>query len=271
MPLRIIHTNKTDSATLSVSPSENASFPVANLTTAMRGDVLRTTGVSAQQIRAVWGSAQSVSAAALCQHNLTAAATWRVRLYSDNAFTTSVYDSGTVTAYDSAGIGTLDAITDPSFIGYKNSVLWFSAVNAQSMTIDLTDAANPAGYLSAARMIVGGYTELAYNFDWGHPLNAIDPTTQSTTLGGSLLSQDNGPIKRELQLDFARLAATDRNFMFDLIRTKGKGKDVYVSAWPGATGKKERDYQFAAKLTAWQGVAQPMLNYYGTSATFGEY
>ena len=54
---------------------------------------MSTSGISAQQLRATWAANVSIAAVALCHHNLTASATWRVRLYSDAAFTTQVYDS----------------------------------------------------------------------------------------------------------------------------------------------------------------------------------
>jgi hypothetical protein len=269
MPTRlsIIHTNQADAGTLSVSPAENASFPVANLKTQFRGETLRTTGLSAQQLRAVWPATVSISAIALCRHNLTAAATWRVRLYSDAAFTTSVYDSGSVTAYDNAGMGTLDAINDASFREYKNSVLWISATNARSMTIDLTDAGNSDGYLEAARLFAGPYTELTRNFDWDHTLTLVSKSSQGDTFGGSTTSSWGGPIKRELELPMSMLPQTDRDFIFDLIRTKDVNGDFFLSAWPGRGGKETRDYQGWAKLKSWQGIARPLLNYYGSSVT----
>lgn len=271
MSLRFIALNKADAATLSVSPTENTTYPIANLKTILRSEVLRTTGLTSQQLRAVWATNQTIGAVALCQHNLTAAATWRVRLYSDVAFTTNIYDSGTVTAYDSTEIGTLDAITDASFIGFKNSVVWFTAVTtAKSMTIDLNDSGNADGYLKAARLFAGPYDQLTKNFAWGYTLTPVSPTTQSVTLGGSRLSQYNGPVTRSLDLPFDRVPAADKSYLFDLCRTKELGGDVFLSAWPGSAGKLERDHQMWAKITAMQGFDHPLLNFYGTKATFGE-
>ena len=266
MPTRlsIIHTNRADSATLSVSPAENVSYPIANLTTHLRGDTLRTTGLGTQQLRATWPANVSISAVALCRHNLTAAATWRIRLYSDAAYTTGVYDSGTITAYDSAGIGTLDAITDTSFVEYKNSVQWLSPTTARSMTIDLIDAANADGYMEAARLFAGAYTELAWNFDWPHPLKHVSKATQSDTLAGSTVSQYNGPAKRELTLPIQGMPASDREFLFDLIRIKDLTGDFFLSAWPNAGGKLTRDYAMWAKLKDWQGIEQPLYGYFGS-------
>lgn len=271
MAVRFIALNRADAATLSCSPAENAVFPMANLKTANRGDQLRTAGTTAS-LRASFAASQSISAVALCQHNLTAAATWRIQVWTGAAFTGGpAYDSGVVTAYDSTEIGTLDAITDTSFIGYKNSVIWFTPATGQSLTIDLVDSGNADGYLTAARLFAGPYDTLAWNFDWGHPLSLVDPATQSRTLGGSLLSQNNGPSVRTLELPFDKVGLADRHYLFDLMRVKGLSTDLFLSAWPGVGGKKERDYQMACKIVSMQGIDQPLLNYYGAHITFGEY
>ncbi len=274
MPTRlsIIHTNRADSATLSVSPAENASYPVANLKTIARTETLRTSGLTAQQIRAVWPANVSANAIALCYHDLTAAATWRVRLYSDATFTTSVYDSGTVTAYDSGGISSFDDINSAAFREYKNSVLWLTSTftNVRSATIDLNDSTNPDGFLEAARLFIGQYTELQRNFKWLHPIALVSPTTMQTTLGGDDLGQFNGPMKRKLELDMsAVLTEADRNFLFDLVRVKDKSGDFFLSAWPNAGGKITRDYAMWARFVDWQGVDRPMINLYGTKITAG--
>ena len=229
---------------------------------------LRTSGISAQQLRATWAANVSIAAVALCHHNLTASATWRVRLYSDAAFTTQVYDSGTVTAYDATEMTALDAIGDASFTEYKNSVLWFSATTARSMTIDLTDGSNGDGFLQAARLFAGPYTELARNFNWGHAITPVSPAEQITTLGGSTIGTWAGPVKRQLELDGSNIATKgDRDFIFDLIRVKNHLGDFFLSAWPNAGGKITRDYQMWASFKEWRGIDRPMLNYYGWSAT----
>jgi hypothetical protein len=272
MPTRlsILHTNRADSATLSVSPAENALFPIARTKTLDRNETLRTTGVSAQQLRAVWPANVSVNAVVLAHHNLTAAATWRVRLYSDAAFTTAIYDSTTVTAYDSAGIGALDGITDASFREYKNSVLWLPSTQTtvRSMTIDLTDAANPDAYLSAARLMAGLYRELDWNFDWGHPLNLVSPTTTTRAVGGARLSQYNGPVTRTIEVPLNGLAEADAAFLFDLIRVDELSGDMFVSLFPNAGGHLARRYSMWAAIKSWQGLAQPILGYFGSSVTF---
>jgi hypothetical protein len=274
MPTRfsVIHTNHVDSSTLSVSPSGAAGFPIANLKTRRRTQTFRTSGVTAQQLRASWPTNQSINAVALCHHNLGAAATWRIRLYSDDAFTTLIAgtDTAFVTAYDSAGIGALDSIDSPTFREYKNSVHWYGSTftNVRSMTIDLTDTGNADGFLSAARLFAGPYLELSKNFKWGHPVTPVSPTKSDRTVGGDKFSIDSGPTTRQIDLDLSGvLIESDRNFIFDLIRVKGRSGDFFLSCWPNQGGKITRDYAMWGSFSAWRGLDRGSLNYYGTTAT----
>lgn len=267
--MRIIAPDLALLATLSCATA-NSLYPAANLITQLRGETLRTTGVSAQVIRATYAANQSVSAVALCRHNLTSAASWRVQLYSDAAWTTQVADSGTVTAFISTDPGLFDTVTDATFKVLKNSVAWFSPTTVRSVQITLTDAGNAAGYLEAARLFIGAYTDPGQNPDWGHTITWDDPTTQSRTLGRSLLSQNNGDRTRSFNFPFTLLDVTPRNFLFDLMRVHGLERDFFISMWPGEAGRMEREHQGWVKITAAQGFARPMVNYYGTSLTLGD-
>ena len=267
--MRFIAPDNALTATLTCATA-NASYPATNLITQLRSDTLRTTGVSAQVIRATWAANQTVAAVALCRHNLTAAATWRVQLYSDAAWTTQIYDSGTVTAFISTDAGSLDTVNDPTFAVLKNSALYFTAqTTVRSAQITLTDAANPAGYLEAARVFFGPYTDVR-NPPWDYEILWEDPTTQVRTLGRSLLSQNNGDRTRSFPFQLAMMPVATRNFIFDIQRAYGMEKDFFMSMWPGEGGRIEREHQSWAKITGMQGMKRPMLNYYGTSITFGD-
>lgn len=269
--MRFIAPDNALTATLSCATA-NASYPATNLITQLRSDTLRTTGVSAQVIRATWGVNQTIAAVALCRHNLTAAATWRVQLYSDDAWTTSIYDSGAggVTALISTDPGAFDAVGDASFAVLRNSVMYFTQqTTVRSMQVTLTDAANPAGYLEAARLIAGAYVDLE-NPDWQYGPSWSDPTTQVRTLGGSLLSQNNGDRTRSFDLPFSLLVESTRNYLFDLARVYGMERDFFWSMWPGDAGRKEREHQGWMKITGMEGFKHTMPGYYGTSLTLGD-
>lgn len=265
--MRFIAPDLTQTATLS---GGTTGYTAANLATVLRAETLRTSGVSAQTVTATWPANQTVSAVALCRHNLTSAATWRVQLYSDTGLTTQIYDSGFVTALISTDPGAFDAVDAASFAVLRNSVLWFAAqTTVRGLKVTLTDAANPVGYLEAARLFVGVYTDVR-NPAWDYEIAWDDPTTQARTLGRSLLSQNNGDRTRSFPFQMAMMPVATRNFIFDMQRAYGMEKDFFMSMWPGEGGRIEREHQSWAKITAMQGMKRPMLNYYGTSITFGD-
>lgn len=271
--LRILHTNLADTATLSANPAPASGYPASNLATRLRSDRLRTTSASGHQIRASWSAAQTISAVALCRHNLRGSATWRVRLWSNADFTGGpLHDSGTVTAWDASGLTALDAPGDATLRGYQNSAVWFSAVaSVRSATIDWNDAGHPDGFLQAERLLIGQHRQMDWNFDWGHPLGIEDGAALGRTLGGSLISQPGHPPARTLTLAFDKIGQADRDFLFDLIRTRGRGRDLFVSAWPAHTSAKMiRDYQMWCAISDWSGIEQPIVGYFGTSVTLKE-
>lgn len=275
MPTRlsILHTNHADTATLSENATAQTVFPVALLKTIARSERARTNGLSSRQWRASWAANVSIQAVVLAHHNLTSAATWRIRLYTDAAFTTlaSGSDTGNVIAFDATGVSSLFPSTHSNFRELRNAVHWYNApITARSMTIDFVDAANPDGHISAARLLAGEYRELDWNFDWGHPMTRVSKATASTALSGDEAVQHNGPMKRRFEISLAGMGQADIDFIADLVAAKDRGGDMFVSAFPGdANMRKRRDYAMWARIEDARGIEQPLLNYYGSSVVFG--
>src|SRR3990167_8226290 len=98
--LAITYINLADSATLTASPVAGTTTPVTYLQNDSRGDLFKATAVGAQEIRGTWGgTAYTLSCVHLERTNMADGDTWRVQLYSDVAWTTQVYDSGTVAPF----------------------------------------------------------------------------------------------------------------------------------------------------------------------------
>lgn len=252
--IRIITPNDGDDATLTASPSMVATLPQTNLQDISRAKVARTTSLASQDIKGAWTSARVISAAAIMRHNLTSSGTWRLRLYSDAAWSTLVYDSGAVVACPPKLLGELVWGVDPLgasiFTGWALafSSMFFTAVGAQSFTITLSDAANPAGYMEVSRLFIGGTLEPVINFEWGHDIEWRETTQQERTEGGTLRSDDREPFRR-IAFTLAALNEGERAKYLEFTRKAGLRKDFFVSMFPGVGGAKERDYAMAAKLT----------------------
>lgn len=131
----------------------------------------RSVGVSDAYIQADMAASRTVEAVALVKTNLTNAATFRVRVGNDATMATTLYDSGTLTFhepiysstelltgylsefFDTAGIPTSDT---RDLLQQKVRIVYLpSAVNAEFVRVDVSDAANPAGYLELPYVFAG--------------------------------------------------------------------------------------------------------------------
>lgn len=222
MALRVLAYNVADLATLSASPSLAASLPEAHLQTRLRAQVARTTSTASQTISATWSSAQALSMVALAGHNLSADAEWQIEAFTNGDFTGSAYDSGTLSGAHPAH--------------------YFEPVLARSLRIMLDNAANPAGYLQAARLVAGAYWQPETEPDYGGSARWIDPADLSRTEGYSLLSNCAGTPYRALDLSLSFLTADDRAALLEVLRRAGAGGEVWASLCAGDGGTLEADH-----------------------------
>lgn len=263
--IRIITPNDADAATLTASPAMVASLPVTNLQDISRARVARTTSTVAQTIKGTWNAVKVISALALMRHNLTSASTWGLQLYSDAAWATLAFDSGTVNAVPAKSLGDLEWGVDPLgaslFTGWALafSSMWFGAIRAQSFVLTIADASNPAGYLEATRLFIGRYLQPTYNFSWGIKLIWKEDTTQERTEGGTLRSDGFDPYRR-MAFKLDQLTASDRPKFLEWARKDGLRNDVFISAYPGDGTSLERDHSMAAKLVASAEISRGSVN-----------
>ncbi len=273
--MKLIADNQGDAATMTASPAVTASLPVTNLQTQPRASVMRTTSAADQEIKLSWAAARILSAVALVRHNLTSAATWRVQIYSDAAWTTLTYDSGAVAAAPGKALGDLSWGIDPLgasvFTGwsYAFSSLYFAPVAGQSAIITLSDAGNPDGYMQASRLFVGAHIEPQYNPSYGFKLGWKENTVTTRTDGGSLRSDPTVPY-RTLSASLDWIAEEERASLLDALRQVGKRQDIWISVFPGTGGARERDYSMAAKVVTLPDIVQPSYGVYGAQLDLEE-
>lgn len=252
--LRIIAINEVDSATLSASPALVATLPVTNLQDAARAKVARTTSLATQMIYGNFAGVKNISAMALVRHNLTAAATLRLKLYSElNQAGTLVYDSGVLALGDVMGWGEFVHGVDPwgaeLFLDWpvKWKDVFFTEVQAQSFSLQIDDPANTDGFMQAARLFIGAAFEPSTNMSWGFRWGWNERTDQERTEGGSLRSDAGEPYRTvRLSLDF--LPDGEREQMGNILRYVGLRKDFFFSGFPQAAGAKERDFAGSFKI-----------------------
>lgn len=254
--MKLIVDNKVDTATLTASPAVVSTLPVTYLQTHARSKVMRTTSLADQDIKLTWSSSNVFTAFAALRHNLTGAATWRIRIYSDAAWTTQVYDSGAILVSPAKALGELlwgiDPLGASVFTGwsYAFGTMWLpSPVAGQSVKITLSDATNPAGYMELCRLFAGVHIESNVNASVGMSLKWSESTKQTRTDGGTLYSESFEPY-RDLDFSIDALTPDLRAIFVEASRKVGMRKDIFISVFPGSGGALERDYTMNAKFSA---------------------
>jgi hypothetical protein len=266
--IRILVENKIDSVTLSDSPTMVSTLSVENLQNSLRAKVARTTGIADQSILGDWSAPVSISGAAIWRTNLSDEGTWRLRLYDGAGQTGSVvYDSGVIDAAEKITLGDLNWGIDP--LGATvytewdkiSATLWFEAVSALSFELTLSDAGNSDGYMEVSGLYMGVAASPTFNAVNGLALKWQDDTKQERTDGGSLRSDAVEPY-RVIQFNLDTLVESERAIFIEMMRSTGLRKDIFVSCFPGAGGKQERDYSFACKLSGQSSSTYATFNIY---------
>jgi hypothetical protein len=239
--LRIAYVNRADTATLTANPVVESTMPVTYLQNDSRGYVMRSTSTTAQEIKGEWGgTGYTLGCCSLYRHNLITNDTWRLQLYSDTTWTTSVYDSGTI-----------DAFSDNTFDDwdFEFSVMWFTAVSGvKSFKLTITSSTNPDGYVEASRLFLGAYTEAEYNPKYGMSLGYESSANVVRSDGGSLYGGAKSRW-RTLSFDIEITSESQRATWAEIGRFCGIDKTVLVSVYPGnATAALERDYTLLGKF-----------------------
>jgi len=247
--LRIITSNVADTSTLTASTTAGA-LVAANMLADRKGTAHRSTGTSVTYTL-TWAALQSIGAVVLPATNLTAAATIRVRLYSDAAGTTLIHDTGAVAACPGVDHSWYGAtVTAPAFAyGALSKVArWLPQhYNARRCVIDLADATNPAGFIDCSRLVIGPWWEPARNASYGAQAQLVDSSTTERTEAGDLVAE-RGPVHESLSFDLKFLAESDRATLMQLLRRFGTSRNFFLSLRPAdSAAAAERDHMVYGK------------------------
>lgn len=271
--LRIIYDNVIDSASLTASTAASG-LPATNLQRDQKGLVWRSTSTTAT-LTATWSTAQTLSGVVLPFCNLSAAATIRVRVYTNTGDTTPVRDTGTVSARafapgDIWGGAAPTSVNSYSFGGGSYARCWFTSAVGRKLEITLTDSGNTSGYLEAGRLVAGAYWAPTYNTNFGVSIGYSDTSTQTRTEAGNLVSVIK-PIHRTMSFDLQWLTDTDRVRMLSILRGNGLRKPLFVSVFPEDTdAAKEQNYQLYGKMPSLSSITHPLYTIYSTSLSLEE-
>lgn len=196
-----------------------------------------------------------ISAFVLWRHNLTAAATVRLELFSESNQTgTRVYDSADQFALPQITYGDWDWRVQPvvasAFDGWatRYSQLWFEPVFARSYRLTIRDPLNPAAYIDITRLYMGRHFSPAVNFSYGSQWGFDSAESQIRTDDGGLFTSPSA-VWRKATINLEHVDSSDRSALNAAIRHVQRTKDWFISLYPAAGGQLEIEHSFACKFS----------------------
>lgn len=271
MALRILPVNVFDEATISVSPAAVSTLPVTNLQSNIRDRVWRSTDLSTQVISGSWGgNARPISAWGIWPGSLMGAKVV-VRLFSDTAFTSEVYNSGTLDAFTFGGIGWGSFAWGATPWGVEASdrtcrlaplVKYFTEVTAASFTITiLTSGGMDTPYFEARRFWFAQYVDAPYNAEFGAAPAWRSSSEHQRTIGGSLRRLRRARW-RELRFETVFATETDRATWSDLSYVSDPANEIVLSLFPAEASRRERDFTVMGSLEVLNPMAFENVNFH---------
>lgn len=241
--------------------SWDSALPRPNVATPRLAEVARTTGVATGDtvLRIDAGAARHVDVLAVVRHNLSAAATIRVRAFSD-AFTTTVYDSGVLDAFpEQWPVGLLPSghpnaatrrltTADIRQRRWDVSHVLPSPVTARYWEVALADTTNPDGYVEIGRVWLAPLYQPSINVRYGAAAGLVSEAAIGRALSGTRYVEDR-PTARTRAVEFGDLPPAEAEAVLgDLVGALALGGQVYWFDDPTATWNRART-SFLAQLT----------------------
>lgn len=267
----MVPTNLVASATVTAS---SAVLSANNLKTIGRTEVWRSTGTTAT-LTVSFATDETIDTVALMTSNLSAASTWRIRIY--NASAVLQYDSGTNLACPPREFGSLEWGYEPlgvnafAFGMAAQSVLWIPTPYAgRSVVIDLVDSSNTSGYLEASRLVIGRRYEPQFNMSNGIILSFEERGKQARSEDGTLRSEQ-GVKMRNMSFSMDTFQEADRADIAEISRRLGTKTDFLISAFPSDISLDlDIHYTMMAKFTRVPGIGAPHYGFYSTQINVEE-
>ena len=225
-----------------------STYPQSNLQTLPLSQVARTLDAStgSTSIVAVASSPQLCSVVALVGHNLSQAATIRLRCWSDTAGTVLVFDSGaspenvwpasyTAAELEGAIKTWVRRFADPG------------TITVGALEIDIADTSNADGYVEFGFLEIAAAFDVTYNFEPGSQYGFRWRSLPVEAIGGARYIDDRDH-PRVWKGNFPFTTRADAMIFFEMQRQLRMHKPVLFVPWPTETTHLLRTVMFAQQL-----------------------
>ena len=219
--------------------SWEAGLPLTQLNRALLAAVARSTDDTAANtvIDIDLGSIRNVGLIALCNHNLSPAATWRIRAYDDAGHVTETYDSTSMPVWiafysslelewEDDNFWTGGSSGSPGFPNTAISLVPNQGHVQRYWRIELSDELNLAGYVQIGRVVMAKAYRPACLPQVGGQLGHYTETSAVSGIGGTQ-AFDIRPRLRQSRITLSYNDAGHSRILFDLSGAAGVHDDVF--------------------------------------------
>ena len=268
--------NRIDAATFAAYGSWSTTLPLTNIKTRSLSRKARSTNAanSSTKLRFALDIDRIVSTLGVIAHNLTVSATWRYRVYSDSAYTTLVYDSGTLNVWPSSPYGTYEwedvhfwdlLPTDEEIAYYTKNIIYVvpQIVAAQYYQIEFFDSTNTNGYVELGRIFVGQTYQPVLNMNLGASIGYESPTIIDTAMSGAEFF-DRRESFRVAQFTLDHLTYAESILNNDIMKISGTDLEV-LYIWDSSDELNLQRRSFLGRLKALSPISQPYNTRYQTT------
>jgi len=224
-------------------------LPIANVKAPLLARVARSTDAttgSTQFVCDMGAGNGSVSVVALVRHNLSAAATWRVRASTTSEFAALTHDSGwrdvwpeqwaagvlpaghpnaATRRLSDTDIAALDPPRDAVYVVEPEHV-------ARYWRVEMSDPANAAGYVQLGRVVLAPRYGPSLNFSVGAEFGFLDDTNVGSSLSGTRF-YDVRPKGRSFAFALTNIADAEAlSVARDMVEALGRAGQFYLVPAP---------------------------------------
>jgi hypothetical protein len=219
--------------TLLAAGNNPGATPASNLALMQPGDMWQSSNLTSLYFEVDLGSAQAINLVALLFTNLTAAATWQVRGATSQANLTAApgYNSGAISFRAET------ASAETRLHGY---LFLSTAQNYRYWRVDLTDAANPATFVNAGRLVISSAWQSSRFQRKGEAITVTDTSKITRMTGGQAIPT---PYPVLMGRDFTIPYLTEDEMyaqVYELARLRGTSKEALVIMDPAATTHQQK-------------------------------
>ena len=257
--------NRATAATIT-GGSWSAALPAQNVADKQMWKVARSTDalLASTKFTADFGAAKQVRCVSLANHNLSAAATFRVT-FGSTAGGSDVWDSGWKPAWRMA----FDDLVE------WESVTWWTGVagdeylrspyavmavaddiySARYVTVEINDTANADGYVQIGRLFVGGFLQPTYNPEYGLQDGLRDLSTTDAAESGAFWGNEKRRL-RYTSFVLGWVTPTDAAYLHEMQRTLGTIGEVLYIPYPENPGESQR-WGYLGRLSELSAIDYP--------------